>query len=127
MVWTRTSIASAGWCAFLTSHWCRSCCRYWHSPPLLGAAGTPPAKPESRSSTLISRSNLLALLAVAVLVLAAGIWLSSRHHQTAPDKAIGQKVLPTLAATLNDVNEVHIVKAGEVTAVTLKRSNAADG
>jgi hypothetical protein len=72
---------------------------------------------------MMPRHRLLILLVIVVLVLAAASWLSSRRA-TPRDPDVGTKVLPMLAAHLNDVNELRVVKAGDVPAVTLRRGGA---
>jgi len=60
------------------------------------------------------------LVVVTLLIVAGAIWLSGerglRRNETA-----GERVFPALAAVLNEVSEVRLVKAGEQPAVTLKR------
>lgn len=76
--------------------------------------------------TARSRRYLLPLSIAAVLVLIAGLWLGRSRNSTESSAAAGAKVLPALAGKLNDVNEIRIVKPGEVPLVTLKRVAGAD-
>ncbi len=70
---------------------------------------------------MISRNRLLALFAVAVLVLGVGL-LMGQLRKTKPDAAVGTKILPALAAGLNDVDEVRVFTAGNKRFVTVKRA-----
>jgi hypothetical protein len=74
----------------------------------------------------MSARRLGVLVVVTLLIVAGAIWLSRERglerHETA-----GERVFPTLSATLNDVVEVRLVKAGEQTAVTLKRGEKSWG
>ncbi len=71
----------------------------------------------------MTRQRLVALIVLCVLVVAAAIWLSSQRSLGRGDTA-GARVLPGLAAALNSVSEVRLVKAGDATAVTLTRAEA---
>lgn len=66
--------------------------------------------------------GVAALAAVAVLVLAAGLWLAS-GRRSAPAALVGAPVLPQLEARLNDITRLRIESQGN--AVTLVRG--ADG
>lgn len=66
------------------------------------------------------RNRLLGLFAAAALVLGIALLLS-HLRKTKPDAAVGSKVLPTLAAGLNDVNELRVFTGGNKPLVTLKR------
>ncbi len=63
--------------------------------------------------------RILILLAVAVVVVGAALWLASAHAPSST--ATGAKVLPTLSGSINSVTELHVVAAGGKDAVTLKR------
>lgn len=69
---------------------------------------------------MMFRNRLLALSAIAALVLGLAL-LTGHLRKTKPDAAVGSKVLPTLAAGVNDVNEVRVLTAGDKPLVTLKR------
>src|SRR5215208_7642105 len=58
----------------------------------------------------MSPRRVVILLAAAVLIIGAAIWLASQRHL---ERAIatGTAVLPELKAALNDVNEIRIAKA----------------
>ena len=70
----------------------------------------------------MTRRRLATLIALALLVVAAAIWLSSQRALRRDDTA-GARVLPTLSSALNSVSEVRLVKGGAQTAVTLKRAD----
>lgn len=69
----------------------------------------------------MSTRRLVTLAVLALLVVAAAVWISGRRDLR-PDDAAGARVVPALSAALNDVSEVRLVKAGEQTAVTLERT-----
>lgn len=64
--------------------------------------------------------RLIVLVVLALLVIAGAIWLVNEREPRRGEIA-GAAVFPELAASLNDVTEVRLVKAGAQTAVTLKR------
>jgi len=70
----------------------------------------------------MGQRRLIALILLSLLVVAGAIWLSSQRDLPRDDTA-GARVLPVLTAALNDVREIRLVKAGEQTAVTLKRAD----
>lgn len=70
----------------------------------------------------MSRRRLLVLVVLALLVIAAAVWLSSQRELPRDDTA-GARALPALAPALDEVTEVRLVKAGDQTAVTLKRAD----
>jgi hypothetical protein len=70
----------------------------------------------------MTRQRLVTLLVLALLVIAAAIWLSSQRSLRRDDTA-GARALPALSPALNQVSEIRLVKAGEQTAVTLKRAD----
>jgi hypothetical protein len=69
----------------------------------------------------MTRQRFVALLVLALLVIAAAVWLSSQR-ELPRDNTAGARALPALAAGLNEVSEIRLVKAGDQTAVTLKRA-----
>ena len=69
----------------------------------------------------MTRQRFITLLVLALLVIAAAIWLSSQRSLRRDDTA-GARALPALSSSLNQVSEIRLVKAGEQTAVTLKRA-----
>ncbi len=71
----------------------------------------------------MTRQRFVVLLVLALLVVAGAVWLSQQRELRRDDGA-GTRVLPDLAKALNDVSEVRLVKAGEQSAVTLKRADA---
>ena len=71
----------------------------------------------------MTRQRLVTLVALALLVVAGAIWLSQQRSLRRDDTA-GARVLPALASALNAVTEVRLIKAGDQTAVTLKRGEA---
>jgi hypothetical protein len=70
----------------------------------------------------MTRSRLVILLVLALLVIAAAIWLSGQRSLRRDDTA-GARALPALSSALNEVSEIRLVKAGDQTAVTLKRAD----
>jgi hypothetical protein len=70
----------------------------------------------------MTRQRFVTLFVLALLVVAAAIWLSHQRSLRRDDTA-GARVLPALSSALNDVSEVRLVKAGDQTAVTLKRAD----
>jgi hypothetical protein len=69
---------------------------------------------------MLTSRRLLLLLVAAVLVTGGAWWLAS-YRDSPRQQAAKQKVLPELKEHLNDVNEVRLVTAGDVTVVTLRR------
>ena len=65
--------------------------------------------------------RLMVLLALGVLVVAGAIYLSLQRSLPR-DTSVAHHVMPGLAGALNDVNQLGIVKAGDKTTVTLKRT-----
>lgn len=74
----------------------------------------------------MSARRLGVLVAVALFVVAAALWLSSERGLKRNASA-GELVFPTLLASLNDLTEVRLAKAGGKTAVTLKRAEKSWG
>ena len=70
----------------------------------------------------MTRQRFVTLLVLALLVIAAAIWLSSQRSLRRDDTA-GARALPALSSSLNQVSEIRLVKAGDETAVTLKRAD----
>ena len=68
--------------------------------------------------------RLIVLLALGLLVIAGAIYLSLQRSLPR-DTTIARHVLPELAGALNDVNQLNVVKAGDKTSVTLKRTETA--
>lgn len=67
----------------------------------------------------MSKRSLIVLAILAVLVVAGALWLA---NQRGPRSAAAQtRVLPALEGSINEVNELHVVTAGDKSAVTLKR------
>lgn len=64
--------------------------------------------------------RLLVLAVLALLVMAGALWLARQRNPPQSDTAQG-KVLPALGGSLNAVNELRVVAAGDKSAVTLKR------
>ncbi|HSC06695.1 MAG TPA: DUF4340 domain-containing protein [Steroidobacteraceae bacterium] len=71
----------------------------------------------------MTRQRFVTLLVLALLVITAAIWLSSQRSLRRDDTA-GARALPALSSSLNQVSEVRLVKAGDETAVTLKRADS---
>lgn len=69
---------------------------------------------------MMTPQRLVMLLVAAVLTVGGAMWLSSLRELTAAE-GVGDRVLPALADSLNDLTEVRIVKSGGP-AVTLQRS-----
>ncbi len=63
--------------------------------------------------------RILILLAVAVVVVGAALWLANSRAPASTEA--GAKVLPALSGSINSVTELHVVTAGGKEAVTLKR------
>lgn len=64
--------------------------------------------------------RLIVLVVLALLVFAGAMWLSSERDMRRGESA-GSPVFPRLAASLNDITEIRLVKSGGKTAVTLRR------
>ncbi len=69
----------------------------------------------------MTKQRLITLIVLSLLVVAGAIWLSSQRDRPRDDTA-GARVVPALSSAVNDVSEVRLVKAGDATAVTLKRT-----
>lgn len=67
------------------------------------------------------RQRLVPLIVLSLLVVMGAIWLSSQRNMPRDDTA-GARVVPALAAAVNDVSEVRLLKGGEQATVTLKRT-----
>ena len=70
----------------------------------------------------MTRQRFLILAVLALLVIAAAIWLSGQRELRRDDTA-GARALPALSPALNNVTEIRLVKAGDQTVVTLKRAD----
>src|SRR5687768_12332713 len=72
----------------------------------------------------MTSQRLLILIVVAVVAIAAGVWLAGR--QGSSDSTVATAVLyPELKEQLNAVNAVHIYKAGDARVVELKKQGEA--
>src|SRR5688572_167018 len=70
---------------------------------------------------MMSRNRILGLLVAAVLVLGIALLVHSMRG-SGRDEAVGNRILPALAAGLNEISEVRITEAGNKPFVTLRRS-----
>jgi hypothetical protein len=69
----------------------------------------------------MSRDKLLPLVAIAALLLGAGIWMSVHRANTQADLGSGQKVFADVTPALADIDTVKLSK-GDGSRVTLQRS-----